>query len=45
MVGGDLEAFNKVLPYFNILGKNIRGMGDTVAGQHTKKKTFLLVMQ
>jgi 3-hydroxyisobutyrate dehydrogenase len=36
MAGGNAEAFNTVLPYFNIMGKNIRRMGESGCGQHTK---------
>jgi 3-hydroxyisobutyrate dehydrogenase len=36
MVGGNENAFNTVLPYFNIMGKNIRRMGEAGCGQHTK---------
>ena len=36
MVGGDKDIFEKVLPVFNIMGKNIELQGKTGAGQHTK---------
>jgi 3-hydroxyisobutyrate dehydrogenase len=36
MVGGDKEAFDAALPFFNLLGKNITRMGGAGAGQHTK---------
>lgn len=43
MVGGDIDAFNTVTPYFNILGKNIRRMGNAGAGQHTKMVNQILI--
>jgi 3-hydroxyisobutyrate dehydrogenase len=36
MVGGDKEAFQRVLPLFELMGKNINYMGGPGAGQHTK---------
>ncbi|MFD1038319.1 NAD(P)-dependent oxidoreductase [Virgibacillus byunsanensis] len=36
MAGGDEEAFNTVLPIFQILGENIVLQGKAGAGQHTK---------
>lgn len=36
MVGGDKEAFDKVLPVFEALGKNIVYMGPSGAGQSAK---------
>ncbi len=36
MVGGDKEAFEKVLPLFGAMGKNIVYQGGPGAGQHTK---------
>ncbi|MCR8634724.1 NAD(P)-dependent oxidoreductase [Paenibacillus sp. N5-1-1-5] len=36
MVGGDKEAFDTVLPLFEIIGKNIVYQGQAGAGQHTK---------
>lgn len=36
MVGGDKEAFEAVLPIFNLMGKNIVLQGGAGAGQHTK---------
>lgn len=36
MVGGDKDAYNKVKPLFDIMGKNIAYMGEAGAGQHTK---------
>jgi 3-hydroxyisobutyrate dehydrogenase len=36
MVGGDAEAFEKVKPIFECMGKNIVLQGGAGAGQHTK---------
>ena len=36
MVGGDENIFNKVLPIFKAMGKNIVFQGKAGAGQHTK---------
>lgn len=36
MVGGDKETFDKALPLFEVMGKNIVLQGKTGAGQHTK---------
>ncbi len=36
MVGGDKDAVERVLPLFEILGKNIVHQGPAGAGQHTK---------
>jgi 3-hydroxyisobutyrate dehydrogenase len=36
MVGGDKEAYDKVLPLFEVMGKVIAYMGKAGAGQHTK---------
>lgn len=36
MVGGDKEVFEKVLPVFKLMGKNIVWQGEAGAGQHTK---------
>ena len=36
MVGGDADAVAKVMPLFEILGKNIVHQGSPGAGQHTK---------
>ncbi|MCF2140324.1 MAG: NAD(P)-dependent oxidoreductase [Candidatus Lokiarchaeota archaeon] len=43
MVGGDKEAYNLVLPIFQILGKNIKYMGTAGAGQHTKMSNQILI--
>lgn len=36
MVGGDQDAFNKLLPIFNVMGNEIMLQGGAGAGQHTK---------
>lgn len=36
MVGGDEETFNKMLPIFDVLGKNIIFHGKAGSGQHVK---------
>ena len=36
MVGGDLEAFEKMKPIFEVFGENIVYQGAAGAGQHTK---------
>ncbi|MCP4999213.1 MAG: NAD(P)-dependent oxidoreductase, partial [Hyphomicrobiales bacterium] len=36
MVGGEAEAFDKVKPLFDIMGKNIALIGPAGSGQHTK---------
>ena len=36
MVGGDKEAFDTILPLFELMGKNIVYQGRAGAGQHTK---------
>lgn len=36
MVGGDKEVFDKVLPFFELMGTQIVYQGEAGAGQHTK---------
>lgn len=36
MVGGENEHFERIKPLFELMGKNIRLMGPSAAGQHTK---------
>jgi len=36
MVGGDDEVYQRALPIFHVLGKNIERQGGPGAGQHTK---------
>jgi len=43
MVGGDQEAFDRALPLFEKMGKNIRLMGGPGAGQHTKMSNQILI--
>ena len=43
MVGGNGEAFEEVLPLFEILGGNIALMGGPGAGQHTKMCNQVLI--
>jgi 3-hydroxyisobutyrate dehydrogenase len=43
MVGGEKAAFEKVLPLFQLMGKNIALMGGPGAGQHTKMCNQILV--
>ncbi|PIE35316.1 oxidoreductase [candidate division KSB3 bacterium] len=43
MVGGDKQAFDEVLPLFELMGQNISYMGKAGAGQHTKMCNQILV--
>ncbi len=43
MVGGDDDAFERMLPAFQVLGENVRLMGPAGAGQHTKMCNQTLV--
>ncbi len=43
MVGGKKAVFEKVLPVFQLMGKNIAYMGAAGAGQHTKTTNQILV--
>ncbi|MBW1920628.1 MAG: NAD(P)-dependent oxidoreductase [Deltaproteobacteria bacterium] len=43
MVGGKKETFEKVLPLFKLMGKDISFMGGPGAGQHTKMCNQILV--
>lgn len=43
MVGGDEEAFQKVLPLFNCMGKSVLLMGPAGFGQHTKAANQIAV--
>lgn len=43
MVGGKKDVFEKVLPLFEIMGKNIKLMGAPGAGQHTKMSNQILI--
>ena len=43
MIGGDNEAYETVLPFFNLMGQNISYMGKEGAGQHTKMSNQILI--
>ncbi|GAG70619.1 unnamed protein product, partial [marine sediment metagenome] len=43
MIGGDKEAYETVLPFFNLMGQNISFMGKEGAGQHTKMSNQILI--
>jgi 2-hydroxy-3-oxopropionate reductase len=43
MVGGDVEAFDRALPIFQVLGENIVHIGDAGAGQVTKACNQIVV--
>lgn len=43
MVGGDSPTFDKVVPLFECMGKNIQLMGKAGAGQHTKMSNQILI--
>ncbi|MHA1777748.1 MAG: NAD(P)-dependent oxidoreductase [Promethearchaeota archaeon] len=43
MVGGDRDAFDRILPIFQIIGQNIKYMGAAGAGQHTKMSNQILI--
>jgi 3-hydroxyisobutyrate dehydrogenase len=43
MVGGDREAFERVLPIFERMGRNVVLMGGPGMGQHTKMANQILV--
>jgi len=43
MVGGETEAFERAMPIFKILGKNIVHIGDVGAGQVTKACNQIVV--
>jgi len=43
MAGGDKEIYEKILPFFNLMGKNVAYMGKTGAGQHTKMSNQILI--
>lgn len=43
MVGGKKEVFERVLPLFQLMGKNIAYMGNAGAGQNTKMANQILV--
>src|SRR5512136_853323 len=43
MVGGKKEVFERVLPLFQLMGKNLAYMGSAGAGQNTKMANQILV--
>lgn len=43
MVGGEQKTFTAVLPFFELMGKNIQLMGPAGAGQHTKMSNQILI--
>lgn len=43
MVGGNQEIYDKVLPIFKIMGKNIALMGCAGKGQHTKMSNQIVI--
>lgn len=43
MVGGDREAFDRVKPLFEVMGKTISLLGPAGAGQHTKMANQILI--
>ncbi len=43
MVGGDRAAFEKCLPLFEAMGKNIRHMGESGCGQQTKAANQIMI--
>lgn len=43
MVGGEKKDFDKILPLFECMGKNIQLMGAPGAGQHTKMSNQILI--
>ncbi|HLX63562.1 MAG TPA: NAD(P)-dependent oxidoreductase [Planctomycetota bacterium] len=43
MVGGDAEAYNKVLPLFQKMGKSVTHLGGPGCGQHCKMVNQILI--
>jgi len=43
MVGGKKETFEKILPFFQLMGENIALMGPAGCGQHTKMSNQVLI--
>lgn len=43
MAGGDVDAFNRALPVFKAMGKNVVHIGDAGAGQVTKACNQIIV--
>jgi len=43
MVGGDRDIYDRVLPIFKIIGRDIAYMGESGSGQHTKMCNQILI--
>lgn len=43
MVGGDKETVDTLTPLFELMGKNIKYMGKSGSGQHTKMVNQILI--
>ena len=43
MAGGDREAFDAIMPLFQLMGENVAHMGGPGAGQHTKMSNQILI--
>ena len=43
MAGGDKDTYEKLFPFFELMGKNIAYMGKAGAGQHTKMSNQILI--
>lgn len=43
MVGGEAEAFHRAMPLFAALGKTVRLLGDSGAGQHAKMVNQIVI--
>ncbi|MHA1521003.1 MAG: NAD(P)-dependent oxidoreductase [Promethearchaeota archaeon] len=43
MIGGDKQAFDEIIPIFQLMGENIKYMGKAGAGQHTKMSNQILI--
>ena len=43
MTGGDKDVYDQILPFFELMGKNIAYMGKAGAGQHTKMSNQILI--
>jgi 3-hydroxyisobutyrate dehydrogenase len=43
MAGGKRETFEKILPFFRLMGENIALMGPAGCGQHTKMSNQILI--
>jgi 3-hydroxyisobutyrate dehydrogenase len=43
MIGGDKETYERILPFFELMGENIAYMGKEGAGQHTKMSNQILI--